>query len=145
MEETKQQETFFQKFDKHLEKKFNSNDSSTIKIGFLIPVIISFIGAYSLLVDSVGSIINTLLKDNYYCRELSRTIFTSFIGFYESFFGFKRIFFTMFDDSNKQTINSSFLDLYSKINRTFCNVIKTCEENCKDIIDEKLNENNIKI
>jgi len=142
MEGITQEETFLQKFDKHLDKKFSKQNSSNIKIGFLIPVIISFIGAYGILVESVGSVINTLLKDNYYCNELSKKIFVSWIGLYESVYGLKKLFSTIIDESTRETINTSFSDLYLKIDRTFNNLIKTCELNCKDIIYEKLNEMN---
>ena len=92
MDENKksESESFYQTLDKHLDKKYERTGNTNFKIGLIIPVLISFIGAYGLLVESTGLIITTLIKENYYCKELSRKLFTSWIGIYEFYYGTRK-------------------------------------------------------
>lgn len=131
---------FYTKFDKYIEKKYKPSETIVRPLSYVTPAIISFIGAYGLLIECIANTIISLVKDMPVCKQLAIKCFITFINCYEIIIGTKLFFTNLTDENTNRMLTSSFNDFLNKIKNSSENISKLLIENCDELIDEKINE-----
>ena len=128
------------KFNKYIEKKYSPNESLTKPLGYLVPALIAFIGAYSMLVECMTTTLITLINEFPVFKHLVSKLFIFYINIYEFTKGISTFITNLTDEDTCNMLTSSYKDLIEKMNRCGNQIAKVIINNCDDLINEKMTE-----
>ena len=131
---------FNKNFDEYIKKKYKPSDSVNRTLSFIIPVFISFVSAYVLLIECICNTIISLINDNDVCKQLGQKLFLCYMEAYEFFWGTTYFCQNLINDQGKNMIGSCIDDLGNKTRKIIINLNEVLINNSDDIINQKFRD-----
>ena len=131
---------FTERFNEYIKKKYSPNESLTRPLSYLVPALIAFIGAYSMLIECLTTTLINLINEFPIFKQLVNKLFIFYINAYEFYKGMHTFITNLTDEDSNSMLNSSYQDLISKINRCATQIAKVIVNNCDELINEKMTE-----
>ena len=136
---TKYNEFIF-KFNEYIKKKYIPNESLTRSLSYLVPALIAFLGAYSMLIECITTTFITLINEFPVFKHLTKKLFIFFINFMEFYKGISIFINNLTNEDSNRMLNSSYKDLMSKFSKCSEQISRVVINNCDELIDEKMSE-----
>ena len=134
-----------QKYNKliNIIQKNNSKNSDNVTKKYLssvTPVLISFIGAFGLLIECFVNILIKIINDSEMAGSFLKKVFNINITFQEMRYSSVNYLSNFIDEQSQDCINSSMKDLMYKLGNSYNNLNKCMLISVENEIDKKLEE-----
>ena len=124
-------------------QKNNSKNSDNVTKKYLssvTPVLISFIGAFGLLIECFVNILIKIINDSEMAASFLKKVFNVNITFQEIRYSSINYLSNFIDQQSQDCINSSIKDLVFKLSNSYNNLNKCILTSVENDIDKKLEE-----
>lgn len=124
-------------------QKNNSKNSDNVTKKYLssvTPVLISFIGAFGLLIECFVNILIKIINDSEMAASFLKKVFNVNITFQEMRYSSVNYLSNFIDQQSQDCINSSIKDLVFKLSNSYNNLNKCILTSVENDIDKKLEE-----